>query len=103
MNIDGKEKVVERIKIFESDDLEGLIEFGKKYNKYLDNMYVLLNENRKYISYHDALKTVTEIRNSLAAFMFYGEDVFKTISMLSGGEKVRLTLCKILKKYNERS
>ena len=30
--------------------------------------------------------------------MFYGEDVFKTISMLSGGEKVRLTLSKILKK-----
>lgn len=52
-------------KIFESDDLEGLIEFGKKYNKYLDNMYVLLNENRKYISYHDALKTVTEIRNRI--------------------------------------
>ena len=30
--------------------------------------------------------------------MFYGEDVFKKISMLSGGEKVRLQLCKILKK-----
>ena len=29
--------------------------------------------------------------------MFYGEDVFKKISMLSGGEKVRLELCKILK------
>ena len=42
--------------------------------------------------------TVTEIRNSLAAFMFYGEDVFKQINMLSGGEKVRLALCKILKK-----
>ena len=42
--------------------------------------------------------TVTEVRSSLAAFMFYGEDVFKTINMLSGGEKVRLTLCKILKK-----
>ena len=41
--------------------------------------------------------TVTEIRNSLAAFMFYGEDVFKQIKMLSGGEKVRYTLCKILK------
>ena len=41
--------------------------------------------------------TVTEIRNSLAAFMFYGDDVFKEISMLSGGEKVRLALCKILK------
>lgn len=42
--------------------------------------------------------TVTEVRNSLAAFMFYGEDVFKKINMLSGGEKVRLALCKILKK-----
>ena len=41
--------------------------------------------------------TVTEIRNSLAAFMFYGEDVFKQIKMLSGGEKVRYALCKILK------
>ena len=30
--------------------------------------------------------------------MFYGEDVFKKISMLSGGEKVRLELAKILKK-----
>ena len=42
--------------------------------------------------------TVTEVRNSLAAFMFYGEDVFKKINMLSGGEKVRLQLSKILKK-----
>ena len=42
--------------------------------------------------------TVTEVRNSLAAFMFYGEDVFKKVNMLSGGEKVRLALCKILKK-----
>lgn len=30
--------------------------------------------------------------------MFYGEDVFKQINTLSGGEKVRLQLCKILKK-----
>ena len=44
------------------------------------------------------LLTTTEIRNSLAAFMFCGEDVFKTINMLSGGEKVRLQLAKILKK-----
>ena len=42
--------------------------------------------------------TVTEIRNSLASFMFYGENVFKQIKMLSGGEKVRLELAKILKK-----
>ena len=42
--------------------------------------------------------TVTEVRSSLAAFMFTGEDVFKKIDMLSGGEKVRLSLSKILKK-----
>lgn len=42
--------------------------------------------------------TVTEIRNSLGAFMFTGEDVFKEVKMLSGGEKVRLSLSKILKK-----
>lgn len=42
--------------------------------------------------------TNTQIRGALASFMFYGEDVDKQISSLSGGEKVRLQLCKILKK-----
>jgi len=40
--------------------------------------------------------TNTEIRNVLAAFVFTGDDVFKKISSLSGGEKGRVSLAKIM-------
>ena len=38
----------------------------------------------------------TEIRTTLAAFMFKGDDVFKPISALSGGERGRVALAKIM-------
>lgn len=38
----------------------------------------------------------TEIRNTLAAFLFTGDDVFKKISALSGGERGRLSLAKLM-------
>ena len=40
--------------------------------------------------------TNTEIRNIAATFLFKGEDVFKTMDMLSGGEKGRVVLMKLL-------
>ena len=40
--------------------------------------------------------TNTRIRNVLAAFVFTGDDVFKTIDTLSGGEKGRVALAKIM-------
>ncbi len=40
--------------------------------------------------------TDTEVRTALGTFQFSGEDVFRPVSTLSGGERVRLTLCKIL-------
>ncbi len=68
---------------------------------YFDQALGLLDSNKKvfddfYEEFPDL--TVTKIRNSLASFMFYGEDIFREINMLSGGEKVRLALSKILKK-----
>ena len=40
--------------------------------------------------------TNTEIRNTLAAFLFTGEDVFKRIGDLSGGERGRVSLAKLM-------
>ena len=42
--------------------------------------------------------TQTEVRNALAAFLFRGEDVFKEISKLSGGERARVELVKLMLK-----
>ena len=41
-----------------------------------------------------------EIRNLLGAFLFSGEDVKKTVSMLSGGEKARLLLAKLAMQHD---
>ncbi|QVK21269.1 ABC-F family ATP-binding cassette domain-containing protein [Mycoplasmatota bacterium] len=40
--------------------------------------------------------TVGEARNKLASFLFYGDDVFKAVGDISGGEKSRLELCKMV-------
>lgn len=40
--------------------------------------------------------TQTEIRNTLALFLFRGDDIEKTVSVLSGGERARLTLAKLI-------
>lgn len=84
------------------DKISGEFNFG--YNVtigYFDQQMALLDSNKTVIDEFSSEfpnLTTTEIRNSLASFMFYGEDVFKEVKMLSGGEKVRLQLCKILKR-----
>jgi len=68
---------------------------------YFDQQMAMYQSNKTVLQdYWDEFPNLTEtqVRNALGAFLFTGEDVFKNISMLSGGEKVRLALCKILKR-----
>jgi len=82
--------------------INGEFEFGHNVKiGYFDQQMLGLNQEKTvYDDFYDDFPelTVTEVRNSLAAFMFSGDDVFKEVKMLSGGEKVRLSLSKILKK-----
>lgn len=57
-----------------------------------DEIYDHANKGRQAVN----LITPVKIRKALAAFGFKGEDVFKTISKLSGGEKSRVALLKIV-------
>ena len=78
----------------------GLIRFGTNvYVGYYDQEQAKLDENKTiFAEISDTYPTLTsgQIRNILAAFVFTGDDVFKPIAALSGGEKGRVSLAKIM-------
>ncbi len=82
--------------------IEGSFSFGSKSQiGYFDQQMALVSSDQTVFEYfHDKFPKLneTQIRSALGAFMFTGEDVFKNIKSLSGGERVRLALCTILKK-----
>lgn len=82
--------------------ISGKFNYGYNVNKeYFDQQIEFLNdENTIYDEYSMAFpnEEPLQIRKTLGAFLFVGEDVFKKIKTLSGGEKVRFALCKIMKK-----
>lgn len=67
--------------------------FDQQMAQYKGNITVFDDFQSAFPSLNDF-----ETRSALGAFLFSGEDVFKTLDMLSGGERVRLALCKIFKK-----
>lgn len=81
--------------------LSGEYRFGTNVQiRYFDQQMAMYTSNKTVLDdFWDEYPnlTETEARNALGAFLFSGEDVFKNVNMLSGGEKVRLALCKILK------
>ena len=60
--------------------------------------HVLHNDKTLFEEISDEFPTLnnTQIRNTLAAFLFTGEDVFKKIGTLSGGERGRVSLAKLM-------
>ncbi|MBE5942371.1 MAG: ABC-F family ATP-binding cassette domain-containing protein [Lachnospiraceae bacterium] len=66
---------------------------------YYDQEHQVLHPDKTiFDELHDAYPnmTNTKIRNVLAAFLFTGEDVFKEIKDLSGGERGRVSLAKLM-------
>ncbi len=80
--------------------LAGKYELGLKVMVgYFDQQLETLNpHNSIYEEFSETFKDATDlqIRSFLANFMFYQDDVDKKISALSGGEKVRLELAKVI-------
>lgn len=85
----------------EINKIAGEIEYGYHVEKaYFDQQIEFSNpENTIFeeISQNFPELMTTQIRTLLGTFLFTGEDVFKKIKVLSGGERARLQLCKILK------
>ena len=85
----------------EINKIAGEMEYGYHVEKaYFDQQMEFSNpENTIFeeISQNFPELMTTQIRTLLGTFLFTGEDVFKKIKVLSGGERARLQLCKILK------
>ena len=84
--------------ILEADN--GIIKLGSKVQiGYYDQEHNVLNMDKTVfdeISDEYPTLTNTEIRNVLAAFLFTNDDVFKRIDDLSGGERGRVSLAKLM-------
>lgn len=95
----GKTTLLKMINGLESID-EGSITLGTKVEiGYYDQEHHVLHEEKTLfdeISDDYPNLTNTQIRNTLAAFLFTGDDVFKQIKTLSGGERGRVSLAKLM-------
>ena len=82
--------------------ISGEFEYGYHVDRqYFDQQLEFENtENTVFDEFYNTFPdlTTTQIRTILGTFLFSGEDVFKKIKVLSGGERARLQLCKIFRK-----
>ena len=97
----GKSTLVKTL-VKEISSLSGIVTLGVRVSVgYFSQQMAQYNSNKTVLDdFHDVYPTLTEgeVRSALGAFLFSGEDVFKCVNDLSGGERVRLALCKLFKK-----
>jgi ATP-binding cassette subfamily F protein 3 len=82
--------------------IDGEVSYGLRVNPgYFNQSLKFLTDGTVLDEMRESNPNLTELeaRSALGSFLFKGEDVYKKLSFLSGGEKVRLQLCKIL--YNK--
>lgn len=81
--------------------ISGSFKYGYNVKKeYFDQQLEFINEeNTVYEEYEQSFPdcNTLQIRKILGTFQFINDDIYKKIKQLSGGEKVRLRLCKIFK------
>lgn len=82
------------------EDYDGILRFG--YNVisgYYDQEQQTLDDDSTVLEEvcraHDKL-TIPQVRSALASFLFFAEDMDKKVAVLSGGERARLMLCKMI-------
>ena len=95
----GKTTMLKIIRGLMPADSGTIREGAKVYIGYYDQEQQNFNEDNtvfEEISDDHPAMTNTEIRNTLASFLFTGDDVFKPIPTLSGGERGRLSLVKLM-------
>lgn len=99
-NGSGKTTILKIINDLLSSDSDALIKFGSNVTVgYFDQQSTVIDDSKTLfdeISDSYPTMTQTEIRNTLGAFLFSNDDVFKKIGVLSGGEKCRIVLAKIM-------
>lgn len=92
----GKTTILKMVQGLIPHDKGNIIWGGNIKLSYFDQEHAMLNRNdtvieavsRKFPSMNE-----TEIRKALAAVLITGEDVFKPVSVLSGGERAKLCFC----------
>ncbi len=99
-NGEGKSTMIKAImKEIEINSGSVVVGHNAQIGYFAQNQAALLDENATIFETIDNIAVGdvrTQIKNILGAFMFHGDDVTKKVKVLSGGEKTRLAMIKLL-------